>query len=96
MRYPAFTGDEPCTQFDPDMYYPNPTEANEREYLAVRALCRQCPMQGPCLEWGMRHESYGTWGGYSMNAIERLRQQHGIRLSAAVGIHYVVGDRRAS
>lgn len=92
--YPAFTGDEPCTQFHTDMYYPNPTEANEREYVAVRQLCNDCPMQAPCLEWGLHHESYGTWGGYSMNALEMLRRKRRIRLSAVV--NFVSGDRRAS
>lgn len=96
MKYPAFTGNEPCTQFDPDMYYPNPTEANEREYKAVRALCRECPMQVECLEWAVHHERYGNWGGCTMREIETIRIQRRIRLTDASFSLYAYQQREAS
>lgn len=96
MRYPAFTGDEPCTQFDPVMYYPSPTESNEREYKAVRALCSDCPMQTECLEWALHHERYGSWGGYTMYEINQMRSRRGIRLTDASFSQYLFALREAS
>ena len=78
------------------MYYPNPSDANASEYKALRRLCFSCEMQRQCLEWALHHESYGNWGGYTMNDIERIRKQRRISFSDASVVFYSYQQRRAS
>lgn len=95
MRYPAFTGTEPCTEFHTDMYYPNSSQANELEYRAIRDACNGCGMQEPCLEWGLRHETHGVWGGVNPVGRERIRKERGISFSdPALPMWGFTGTRR--
>jgi WhiB family redox-sensing transcriptional regulator len=51
---------------------------NESE---AKAICLSCNIKTHCLEYSLRHEPFGTWGG--LNEIERaeLRQRRKINLS---------------
>jgi WhiB family redox-sensing transcriptional regulator len=51
---------------------------NESE---AKSICLSCHIKTHCLEYSLRHEPFGTWGG--LNEIERaeLRQQRKINLS---------------
>lgn len=47
-------------QSDPDLFFAEKPEDVER----ARALCRQCPLQRPCLDGALqRGEPCGVWGG---------------------------------
>ncbi len=79
-----------CSGHDIDMWFP-PTKrgAESREERIARArnedtakeICSNCEVMLPCLEYSLRHEPFGTWGG--MNEIERaqLRVKRNISLS---------------
>lgn len=46
----------------------------------AKVICAQCPVRRECLDWGLRHEKFGVWGGESADARERMRARRGIRL----------------
>ena len=57
-----------CRGVDPDVFYPSSDEEAE----AAKAVCRQCPVLSPCLEWALSNrERDGVWGG----ATERERRR---------------------
>lgn len=53
-----------CATSDPDLFLP---EANEdRVHIAkAKALCADCPIKAPCLEFALRNREPGIWGGTS-------------------------------
>lgn len=59
MKYPAFTGAEPCVGAEEYVFF---REANAGyEYREAARLCGHCPMSEPCREYAIRHESDGYW-----------------------------------
>ncbi|WBB98083.1 MULTISPECIES: WhiB family transcriptional regulator [unclassified Solwaraspora] len=48
-----------CQSVDPETFFPAPSEPAD----AAVALCRTCPVQGPCLAWALdAGDSHGVWG----------------------------------
>lgn len=45
----------------------------------ARELCRTCPIQRTCLQWGVLYEDEGMWGGLTRDELRRERYRHGIR-----------------
>ena len=57
-----------CRGVDPDIFFP----VSDEEAEDAKAICRQCPVQEPCLDWALaRREKEGVWGG----ATERERRR---------------------
>jgi hypothetical protein len=55
-------------------------EQRQDDERLVKETCEQCEQRIPCLEYSLRHEPFGTWGGVS--EIERavMRNERGIRM----------------
>jgi WhiB family redox-sensing transcriptional regulator len=47
---------------------------------AAQAVCADCSVKEPCLEWGLYHEKEGIWGGTSAHQRKVMRRQRGIRV----------------
>lgn len=60
---PAFLdGRELCAQVDSELFFPDKGGATSE----AKSICRQCPLQDPCLEYALeRGERFGVWGGAS-------------------------------
>jgi WhiB family transcriptional regulator, redox-sensing transcriptional regulator len=54
------TGDLPCWQGDPDLFFAESPAEVER----AKAVCADCPIRPACLAGAMqRAEPWGVWGG---------------------------------
>jgi len=81
VQYPEWTGDEPCRQVDPEIFYPTPTQASTRALVnLIKATCQSCPTFEACREWGLHHEEHGVWGGMLPNHRDMMRRTMGIQL----------------
>lgn len=84
--YPQFTGTEPCTQVDSEIFY---QESYDRDMLKLlRSMCGRCDLQVECLEYSLT-EDFGFWAGYTaheraMLARRRRRFSRAKVLDAAV------------
>lgn len=62
-----------CRGLDPELFFPHKGE-NMKNNPAARALCAECPVREPCLDYavdnGVRD---GTWGGHTAKEIQRIR-----------------------
>lgn len=77
-NYPAFTGNEPCTQVDPELFYPEGKgRTQDREMSTLRAMCASCDIVAACKAYALHHEGEGYWGGTSpaQRSIERSRRR---------------------
>jgi hypothetical protein len=61
----------------------------------ARRVCKGCPVKEACLEWALRHEQFGVWGGTSESERKQLRRRRGI-VYQQLGLLYGTSRRRAS
>jgi len=62
-----------CAQVDPELFYPV-KGGSTRE---ARAICAQCPVTGPCLEFALADDAgrFGIWSGTTERQRKRMRRQ---------------------
>lgn len=67
---PAWMVNALCAQTDPDGFFPQKGGPPQR---AMKAICGQCPVAKPCLEYALDNkEPYGIWGGKSVAERRRM------------------------
>lgn len=91
MKYPQFTGNEPCRSMPIELYYPE----NGSPHKTVVALCNVCDVLEQCRMWGLRHESFGLWGGLTEQDRQRMRRALNIILEP-LPLYQVAGDQSAA
>jgi len=69
--------DAACKGKPLDWFYPLTNESNEE----AMAICDDCPVRQECLDYGVKHEEFGIWGGMTAKDRQRLRKQMQIELS---------------
>ena len=72
---PYFDGTQICAQVDADLFFPEVGGSAE----AARRLCRSCDFETPCLEYALRYDVAGVWGGTSEIQRRRIRHLQGLR-----------------
>ncbi len=61
-----------CKGVDPDIFYP----VSEEEAEVAKAVCGQCPVRQPCLEFALTtRERDGVWGGATEKERRRMLRQ---------------------
>ena len=76
--YP-FLEDAACRGLDPELFYAEGAAAIAR----AKALCGVCPVQEACLEWAVKREEFGVWGGTTARERSGMRRERGVRLMPA-------------
>lgn len=66
-----------CRQTDPDLFFPVGTTGLALDHIAsAKAVCHQCPVQAPCLEFALAtNQDAGVWGGTSEEDRRILRRR---------------------
>lgn len=68
-----------CRGLDPELFYAESGAA----ILKAKAYCAVCPARERCLEWALRREEFGVWGGTTARERAALRRERGLRLVPA-------------
>lgn len=68
-----------CRGLDPESFYAESGSA----IMRAKALCATCPVQPACLEWAIRREEFGVWGGTTARERAAIRRERGLRLIPA-------------
>jgi len=65
-----------CRGADAGLFFAVGTGADAlRKVRAAKALCRACPVAGPCLEYALASDESGVWGGTAENERRGTRAQ---------------------
>jgi WhiB family redox-sensing transcriptional regulator len=82
MREPRFYENPACAQVGGDFWFPEKSDgsSNSVEMLMAKSICRSCPHQSECAEWGIQKERFGIWGGLSENERRNMRRANNIVL----------------
>ena len=72
--------DAACSDDDTGVFYPDPDLTDKpmimRLHAIAIAVCRTCPVTGPCLAYAMEHnEIFGVWGGMTPSQRRSLRNE---------------------
>lgn len=67
----------PCSETDPELFFPEKTDPTFPEVRAAKAICSGCSFQVECLEYAMAAGSdlVGIWGGTTQRDRLRLRRK---------------------
>ena len=65
-----------CRDTDPELFFPiGSTGAVLDEIDAAKAVCQECPVRQPCLQFALEtNQDTGIWGGTSEDERRRLRR----------------------
>lgn len=61
-----------CKDADPDEFFPEKGGSGINTALRI---CKSCPVVEPCLDWAMRNERLGVWGGMSERQRYKLKKR---------------------
>lgn len=81
MKYPAFTGDEPCAEVGLDLFFTPDRTYGAYMYRGLRdvqAICASCAMRDACLDYALHVNVSGIWGGTTETQRKSLRRQRNI------------------
>lgn len=72
--------DVPCRGRS-DLFFPEEVRSavGRAVLFEAREICSGCEVREPCLEYALRFEEWGIWGGLSEHERNRLRRKRGIR-----------------
>lgn len=68
LALPSWHADAACAGSDTERYY------DLDDTAGALAVCDGCAARGPCLEWALKHDEAGVWGGTTDRDRERLRR----------------------
>ena len=86
MREPRSYEAPSCASVGGDFWFPDVEipRTNQSDAAFAKSICRMCPHQDECAEWGIANEVHGIWGGLNhrdRNSIRRLRELKGERIA---------------
>lgn len=68
--------DAACRGRPIDWFYPETQDLNER----AMEICRDCPVRQECLDYGIKNEEFGIWGGMIASERRRIRKNLGYEI----------------
>jgi WhiB family redox-sensing transcriptional regulator len=78
-QYPDFItqGNPPCTEMDPELYFPDKggAGATQYEFKMAKTICKKCPYVAECLTWAITNHEVGIWGGTTERERRTLRSK---------------------
>lgn len=81
MREPRFYENPGCAEVGGDLWFPEKEYGFGTNEIAIaKSICKQCPHQIECAEWGIAKEIHGIWGGTLPMERRVLRRKKGLVL----------------
>lgn len=71
--------DAACRGLDPELFYAE----SGSTVVKAKAVCGACDCRERCLEWAIRREEFGVWGGTTARERAGIRRERGLRLVPA-------------
>lgn len=82
MREPQQFEAPACAEIGGDFWFPEKEVGSigQVEVNYAKRICRGCPHQSECAEWGIYNETHGIWGGLVSRERLKIRRQRGIKI----------------
>ena len=89
MNYPDLSQAR-CREVGTEFFFTE--EDNERDisvYALGKTICSGCLVRRECLEWAVKHEAHGLWGGMTPRERMAIRRERNINLEQILVSDYV-------
>ena len=84
MNMPDLTRGQ-CREIGSDFFYPDSeNEGDTSMYSFGKKICAGCEVRQQCLDWAVRHEGYGLWGGMTPRERMQIRRKLNITLESLI------------
>ena len=82
LRRPDEFESPSCASVGGDFWFPEKAAggSSSTEMVMAKSICRQCPHQRECAEWGIQNETHGIWGGITESERRLIRRKRRITL----------------
>jgi WhiB family redox-sensing transcriptional regulator len=88
MKFPDLTRGL-CREIGIELFYPEEGGSGTDIYSYSRTICGRCVVKKECLEWAVRHEDHGMWGGTTPSERRKIRRQRKLLLQEVYVKDYV-------
>lgn len=88
MKFPDLTQGL-CREVGVEIFYPETPGEAESLYRLARTICSGCGVRQACLDWAVRHEDHGMWGGTTPRERAAIRKAMKITLREVLVVDYV-------
>lgn len=86
MNFPDLTQGL-CREIGVELFFPDQGEVTD--YQLTRTICSGCGVREACLEWAVKHEAHGMWGGTTPLERKLIRRKRNIVLQEILLKDYV-------
>lgn len=69
-----------CREVGIEFFFPDAGGSGTDIYVHSKKICGKCVVQNECLEWAIKHEDHGMWGGTTPTERRRIRRQRHINI----------------
>jgi hypothetical protein len=81
IKYPNYDGTQSCARMGVEMFYQDyDNKRTAQEVADLKEFCSNCNIQVECMEYAIKHEKYGFWGGTTPYERRTIRNKRKIRL----------------
>lgn len=82
MREPHQFEAPACAEVGGDFWFPEKGKdaIGQVQINTAKLICKGCPHQSECAEWGIINEAHGIWGGLVSRERSKIRRRKGITL----------------
>jgi WhiB family redox-sensing transcriptional regulator len=71
-----------CRNMNVETFYPeNGAQYSRRHINDAKMVCESCEVRIPCLEYSLKYETLGIWGGMTESERRRFRLKNNIALN---------------
>ena len=88
MKFPDLTRGL-CREIGVEFFFPEEEGSGTDIYKFSRMICGNCVVKNECLEWAVRHEAHGMWGGTTPMERRKIRRQRNIIIQEVYVKDYV-------
>jgi len=74
-----YLDDAACRGSDSELFYMESASA----IVQAKTQCGRCRVMDGCLEWALKREEFGVWGGTTARERAAIRRERGLRLTPA-------------
>lgn len=74
IKAPFFDGSQPCAQIDSELFFPETSGDAIQARPVIKKICGSCNFETECLEYALKTNEYGIWGGTLEIERKRMRR----------------------
>lgn len=89
LKHLAMNGN--CSGSDTELFFEYEGNNNylKENYKTIKKMCNTCPVQRECLDYALRHDVEGIWGGKYHSERKQLRRKLGIKAEQLSFTEYI-------